>query len=117
MSYIDGFLAAVPTANKDDYLRHAKAAAIVFKEHGALGLVENWGTDVPEGKRTSMPLAVQCKDNETVVFSWISWPDKATRDAGMALAMADPRLQAEVNPIPYDGHRLIFGGFETILSQ
>lgn len=117
MSYIDGFLAAVPVANKDDYLRHAKAAAVVFKDHGALSLVENWADDVPEGKRTSMPLAVQCKDNEVVVFSWISWPDKATRDAGMAAAMADARLQPDVNPMPFDGHRMIFGGFETILSE
>lgn len=116
MSYIDGFLAAVPTANKQDYIRHAKAAAVVFKEHGALSLVENWGDDVPEGKRTSMPLAVQCRDNESIVFSWITWPDKATRESGMAAAMADPRLQPDVNPMPFDGHRMIFGGFETVFS-
>ncbi|MGB0866454.1 MAG: DUF1428 domain-containing protein [Granulosicoccaceae bacterium] len=116
MSYVDGFLAAVPTANKEEYLRHARSAAVVFKEYGAINLVENWGVDVPEGKRTSMPLAVQCKDNEVVVFSWITWPDKATRDIGMAAAMADPRLQEDVNPMPFDGHRMIFGGFETLLS-
>ncbi len=117
MSYIDGFLAAVPTANKAEYIRHAKAAAQVFKEYGALALVENWGDEVPEGKRTSMPLAVQCKDNETVVFSWITWPDKETRDKGMAAAMADQRLHADTNPMPYDGHRLIYGGFRTILDE
>lgn len=116
MSYIDGFLVAVPTANKQDYIRHAKAAAVVLKEYGALSLVENWGDDVPEGKRTSMPLAVQCRDNESIVFSWITWPDKATRESGMAAAMTDPRLQPDVNPMPFDGHRMIFGGFETVFS-
>ena len=116
MNYIDGFVAAVPTANRDSYLRHAQAAAAVFKENGALSVVECWGDDVPEGKLTSFPLAVQRKDDETVVFSWIAWPSRAARDAGMEKAMKDPRLQPDTNPMPFDGKRLIYGGFEVLLS-
>lgn len=116
MNYVDGFVAAVPTANRDKYLRHAQAAAAVFKEHGALEVVECWGDDVPEGKLTSFPMAVQRKDDETVVFSWISWPSRAVRDEGMKKAMADPRLQPESNPMPFDGKRLIYGGFQVLVS-
>jgi uncharacterized protein YbaA (DUF1428 family) len=114
MNYIDGFVAAVPTAKKAVYLQHAKEAAVVFKECGALAVVETWGDDVPEGKLTSFSLAVQRKDDETVVFSWISWPDKATRDAGMHQAMQDQRLSGM--DAPFDGKRLIYGGFEVLLS-
>jgi len=83
MTYIDGFVAAVPTANRAVYKKHAEDAAVVFKEHGALKMVECWGDDVPEGKLTSFPMAVKRKDNETVVFSWIVWPSRQVRDAGM----------------------------------
>lgn len=116
MNYIDGFVAAVPTANRAAYLRHAQMAAAVFKEHGALAVVECWGDDVPEGKLTSFPMAVQRKDDETVVFSWITWPSRAARDAGMEKAMKDQRLQPGTNPMPFDGKRLIYGGFEVLLS-
>ena len=116
MNYIDGFVAAVPTANRDSYLRHAQAAAAVFKENGALSVVECWGDDVPEGKLTSFPMAVQRKPDETVVFSWIAWPSRAARDAGMKKSMEDPRLQPGTNPMPFDGKRLIYGGFEVLLS-
>jgi uncharacterized protein YbaA (DUF1428 family) len=116
MKYVDGFVAAVPTANRDKYLRHAQAAAAVFKENGALEVIECWGDDVPEGKVTSFPMAVQRKDDETVVFSWISWPSRAVRDEGMKKSMADPRLQPQTNPMPFDGKRLIYGGFEVIVS-
>ena len=116
MNYIDGFVAAVPTANRDIYRRHAEIAAAVFKEHGALNVVECWGDDVPEGKLTSFPLAVQRKDDETVVFSWISWPSRNARDEGMKKAMADARLQPDTNPMPFDGKRLIYGGFEVLLN-
>jgi len=116
MNYIDGFVAAVPTANRDAYREHAAAAAQVFKEHGALKVVECWGDDVPEGKVTSFPMAVQRKADETVVFSWIVWPSKSVRDAGMAKVMADPRLQPDVNPMPFDGKRLIYGGFEVLVE-
>jgi len=114
MNYVDGFVVAVPTAHRESYLRHAQRAAAVFKEHGALQIVECWGDDVPEGKLTSFPMAVQRKDDETVVFSWISWPSRAARDEGMKKSMADPRLQTE--SMPFDGKRVIYGGFEVILS-
>jgi uncharacterized protein YbaA (DUF1428 family) len=116
MNYVDGFVLAVPTANRDSYVRHAQAAAAVFKEHGALAVVECWGDDVPEGKLTSFPMAVQRKDDETVVFSWITWPSRAARDEGMKKSMADPRLQPQTNPMPFDGKRLIYGGFEVIVD-
>lgn len=116
MNYIDGFVAAVPTVNRDAYREHAAAAAQVFKEHGALKVVECWGDDVPDGKVTSFPMAVQRKADETVVFAWIVWPSKSVRDAGMAKVMADPRLQPDVNPMPFDGKRLIYGGFEVLVE-
>lgn len=116
MTYVDGFVAAVPTANRETYLRHAKAAAAVFREAGALGVVECWGDDVPEGKLTSFPLAVQRKPDETVVFSWITWPSRAARDEGMKKAMADARLRPDRNPMPFDGKRLIYGGFQVLME-
>lgn len=76
MTYVDGFVAAAPTANREEYRKHAEAAA-VFKEHGALKLVECWGDDVPDGEITSFPMAVKCKADETVVFAWITWPSRA----------------------------------------
>ncbi len=116
MAYIDGFVAAVPTENRDAYRKHAEQAAPVFKEHGALKLVECWGDDVPEGKLTSFPMAVQKKNDETVVFSWIVWPSRQARDEGMKKVMADPRIQPNVNPMPFDAKRLIFGGFEVLVE-
>jgi uncharacterized protein YbaA (DUF1428 family) len=116
MAYVDGFVAAVPTANREIYKKHAEAAAVVFKEHGALNLVECWGDDVPDGKLTSFPMAVKRKDDETVVFSWIIWPSRKVRDEGMKKVMADPRLQPGTNPMPFDGKRMIYGGFEMIVS-
>lgn len=116
MTYIDGFVAAVPTANKEAYREHARAAGEVFKEYGALSFVECWGDEVPEGKVTSFPLAVKREEHETVIFSWIGWPSKAARNDGMASAMQDPRLQPDVNPMPFDGQRLIYGGFEVIVD-
>ncbi len=116
MTYVDGFVAAVPTANREIYRKHAEDGAIVFKEHGALKVVECWGDDVPEGKLTSFPMAVKCQEDETVIFSWIIWPSRQVRDAGMAKVMADPRLQPGVNPMPFDGKRLIYGGFEMIVE-
>jgi uncharacterized protein YbaA (DUF1428 family) len=116
MSYIDGFVAAVPAANRDAYKKHAERAAVVFKDHGALKVVECWGDDVPDGKLTSFPIAVRKKDNETVVFSWILWSSKKARDEGMKKVMADPRSQPNANPMPFDGKRLIFGGFEVLVE-
>jgi uncharacterized protein YbaA (DUF1428 family) len=116
MSYVDGFVAAVPTANRQIYKTHVEAAAVVFKDHGALSVVECWGDDVPQGKVTSFPMAVQCRPDETVVFSWIVWPSRAARDAGMKKVHEDPRTQSGANPMPFDAMRLIFGGFEVILD-
>ncbi len=117
MSYVDGFVAAVPTANKEQYRRHAEEAAVVFKEHGALKLVECWGDDVPEGTLTSFPMAVKCQDDETVVFSWLVWPSREARNEGMKKVMEDPRMSPDVNPMPFDGMRLIYGGFEVIVDR
>ena len=88
----------------------------VFKEHGALKFVECWGDDVPDGKLTSFPMAVKRKDDETVVFSWIIWPSRDLRNEGMKKVMADPRMQPDVNPMPFDGKRMIYGGFEMIVE-
>lgn len=117
MAYVDGFVVAVPTANKELYRQHAADAGVIFKEFGALSFVECWGDDVPEGKLTSFPMAVKCRDDETVVFSWITWPSRAVRDSGMAKVMADPRLQPDTNPMPFDGQRMIYGGFDMIVEM
>ncbi len=114
MSYIDGFLAAVPDANKDAYLEHARIAADIFKEFGAERVVECWEDDVPDGKITDFRRSVQRQDGESVVFSWVAWPDKATRDAGWARMMEDPRMKDM--QMPLDGKRMIYGGFAPILD-
>jgi len=116
MSYVDGFVCAVPTANKEAYIKHATLTAGIFKEFGALQVVECWGDDVPEGKITSFPMAVQRKEDEVVVFSWIVWPSRAVRDQAWEKVMQDPRLTAETNIMPFDGKRLIYGGFEMLLE-
>lgn len=112
MSYVDGFIAAVPTAHREKFKKHAEIAAAIFKENGALSLAECWGDDVPEGKVTDYFRAVQARPDETIVFSWIEWPDKATRDAGMKLAFRDERLTNL--DMPFDGQRVVLGGFETL---
>ncbi|HKD58195.1 MAG TPA: DUF1428 domain-containing protein [Hyphomicrobiaceae bacterium] len=117
MTYVDGFVAAVPTANREKFKKHAEAAADVFKEKGALKVVECWGDDVPGGQVTSLPMAVKCKPDETVVFSWIIWPAREIRDAGMKALMSDPRMQPDKNPMPFDGKRMIFGGFVPIVEK
>ncbi len=114
MSYIDGVVCAVPTLNKEKFVAHARASAALFKEVGATRVVENWGSDVPDGKVTDLKRAVQATAEETVVFSWVAWPDKSTRDAGWAKLMQDPRMQKM--DMPYDGKRMIFGGFEGVLE-
>jgi uncharacterized protein YbaA (DUF1428 family) len=112
MNYVDGFVAAVATTNREAYTRHCEIAGRVFKEYGALAVVDCWGDDVPEGKLTSFPMAVQRRPDETVVFGWITWPSRVARDTGMAKAMGDARLKNM--SMPFDGKRMIFGGFETI---
>jgi uncharacterized protein YbaA (DUF1428 family) len=124
MSYIDGFVIAVPTANKQKFIDHAKLADSVFMDLGAVRILECWGDEVKDGKLTDFRKAVQAKDDESVVFSWIEWPDKATRDAAMAKmtemmsdpAKADPRMDPEKNPMPFDGKRLIYGGFAPVVE-
>lgn len=115
MQYVDGFVAAVPTASRETYQAFAASSAKVFKENGALSVVECWGDDVPEGKLTSFPMAVQRKPDETVVFSWIIWPSREVRDAGWQKVMGDPRMPSETNPMPFDAKRLIYGGFQMIV--
>ncbi len=116
MNYVDGFVLAVPTANKEAYRKLAQTMAPLFLEHGALGMVECRGDDVPDGVVTSFPMAVKCQPDETVVFSWISWPSREVRDAGMAKVMADPRMQPGAEPMPFDGKRMIFGGFQVLVN-
>jgi len=117
MTYVEGFVAAVPTANKEAYLKHASDAAPLFKEFGATRMVENWGDDVPKGKVTDFQGAVQAKDDETVVFSWFEYPDKATRDAANEKMMADPRMKEMGANMPFDGQRMIYGGFDSIIDE
>lgn len=114
MSYIDGMVAAVPTANKNAYLAHAREAAAIFKEHGAVKCVDAWGDDVPDGQVTDFRRAVQAASDETVVFSWIAWPDKAARDAGWEKVMQDGRMQKL--DMPFDGKRMVYGGFAPLLE-
>lgn len=117
MSYIDGYLAAVKTAKKEEYKELAQKMVDVFKEYGALRVVENWGDDVPEGKLTSFTMAVKREEDETVVFSWIEWASREARNEGMAKVMQDPRMQPDqMTDMPFDGKRMIFGGFETIID-
>ena len=117
MTYVDGFVLAVPTDKRQAYQELATKAAGVFKENGALTVVECWGDDVPQGELTSFPMAVKCQPDETVVFSWITWPSRAVRDEGMKKSMEDPRLAQDMNPCPFDGKRMIFGGFQAIVEQ
>ena len=116
MNYVDGFVAAVPTASREAYIRYAQMVGGIFKEGGALTVVDCWGDDVPEGKLTSFPMAVQCQAGETVVFSWITWPSRQVRDEAFKKLMDDPRMNPETNPMPFDGKRMIFGGFQMIVS-
>jgi uncharacterized protein YbaA (DUF1428 family) len=124
MSYIDGFVIACPTANKDKFIAHARLGDSMFIDLGARRVVECWGGDVKRGQHTDFFMAVQAKEDETVLFSWIEWPDKAMRDACFAQITewmenpenADPRMDPEKNPMPFDGKRMIFGGFEVILD-
>ncbi|WP_208351068.1 DUF1428 domain-containing protein [Pseudaestuariivita rosea] len=116
MSYYQGFLLAVPNQNKATYKKHAEACWPIFEEYGCLSCNENWGVDVPDGKVTSFPMAVQKKDDETVVFSWMEWPDKETCDTAWDKIMQDPRMQ-EMGEMPFDGMRMMWGGFEPLVDM
>ena len=115
MTYIDGFIIAAPTAGKEKFIDHARRMDATFIELGAIRVVEAWGDDVKKGERTDFPRSVQATDEETVVFSWIEWPDKVTRDAAMENIRSDERMMAE--PMPFDGKRMIFGGFSPIVEM
>lgn len=115
MSYVQGFVAAVPAGNKEAYTAHAAKAAPLFKEFGATRFVECWGDDVPEGKLTDFRKSVQAIEGEIVVFSWIEYPSKAVYDAAMKRMMEDPRMR-DMGEMPFDGKRMIFGGFEVMLD-
>lgn len=117
MTYIEGFVAAVPTAKKEEYRRHALEAVPLFKEFGVSRMVENWGDDVPKGKVTDFQGAVQAKDDETVVFSWFEYPDRATRDEAHEKIMNDPRMKAMGADMPFDGQRMIYGGFDSFVDE
>ena len=117
MPYIDGFVMAVPTANRQAFIDHANRFDPLFLEHGATRVLECWGDDVPHGKQTDFFRAVGAREDEAVVFAWIEWPDKPTRDAGMKKLEQDPRMDPknpDNPPMPFDGMRMIYGGFQPM---
>jgi len=116
MSYVDGFVLAVPKDNLDAYKEMARKAGDVWKEHGALAYVECIGDDVPYGDLTSFPRAVQATEDEVVVFSWIVYESREQRDVVNAKVMEDPRLKDSMSNMPFDGKRMIYGGFRTFLE-
>ena len=116
MSYIDGFVIPVPDGNKEKYRQMARDAAKIFMEYGATRVVECWGNDVPDGKVTDFKRAVAAQAGESIVFSWIVWPSKEVRDADNKKMMNDKRMQPGPD-MPFDGKRMIFGGFEMLLDS
>ncbi|ODN72016.1 DUF1428 domain-containing protein [Methylobrevis pamukkalensis] len=116
MSYVDGFVVAVPTENKEVYRTFASQFAVWLKERGATRVVECWGDDVPDGKLTDFRRSVQAEDGETVVFSWVEYPSKEVRDAAMQALMTDPAMEEYGKGMPFDGKRMIFGGFAPIID-
>ncbi len=116
MSYIDGFVVAVPAAKKEAYRELAAKAAPLFKEFGATRFVECWGDDVPDGETTDFRRAVKAEKDEVVVFSWIEYPSKAVRDAANEKVTADPRMKEMGDEMPFDGKRMIYGGFMPIVE-
>lgn len=121
MAYIDGFVIAVPTENKQKFVEHANRADGVFMEHGAKRILECWEEDVPPGKVTDFFGAVDAKEGESVAFSWIEWDDKETRDRMYSsmeeISKSDDRFDPEKNPPPFEGKRMIYGGFVPIVEE
>ncbi len=117
MTYVEGFVVAVPTANREQYRSHAAGAAHLFHEFGATRMVEAWGDDVQRGKVTDFYGAVQAKDDESVVFSWFEYPDRATRDQANEKMMSDPRMKDMGAEMPFDGQRMIFSGFDAFVDE
>lgn len=116
MAYVDGFVEAVPAANKETYRQHAKKAAALFRELGATRVVEAWGDDVPEGGLTDFRKAVQAKEDEVVVFTWVEYPSKEVRDAVQQKVWTDPRFEELRRQMPFDGKRMIYGGFAPLFD-
>lgn len=116
MTYYTGMVAAVPTANRQTYTDHATASWPLFRKHGATRMTETWGVDTPAGKVTDFQRAVAAKDDESVVFTWIEWPDRKTADAAWQNMQSDPDMAAMAE-MPFDGSRMIFGGFEPVVAQ
>ena len=120
MAFVDGFVLAVPSTNKQQFIEHAQFFDSMLLEMGATRILECWGDDVPDGKVTDFRRAVQATGEETVCFSWVEWPDKATRDAAFAemeeKMKTDERFNPEKNPMPFDGKRMIFGGFVPVVT-
>jgi uncharacterized protein YbaA (DUF1428 family) len=112
--YVDGFIVPVPSANREAYRDMAQKASAIFREHGVARYVECWGVDVPEGQVTDFRRAAHAKEGEEIVFAWCEWPDKATRNAGMNAIMQDDRMKDMPSPSPFDGSRMIYGGFSII---
>lgn len=114
MTYITVAAYAVPTAQKEAFVAHCRELTPLFRKHGALAAVDAWGDDVPDGKTTSFPMAVKCKADETVAYSHVIWPDKATHDANMQNVMTDMEEASKDNPMPFDGKRMIFASFQAV---
>lgn len=117
MSYVDGFVAAVPAANKEAYRKHAAEALPLFKEFGVSRMVECWGDDVPEGEVTDFFRSVKAEDGEVIVFSWMEYPSKEARQAAGEKMMSDPRMEAMGAQMPFDAKRMIYGGFAPLLDD
>jgi uncharacterized protein YbaA (DUF1428 family) len=116
MAYVDGFVIAVPKNRLDDYKRMAELGRDIWMELGAVSYVENVGDDVPYGELTSFPRAVQAADDEVVVFSWITYTSREDRDEIVKKVMRDPRMKIFEKDMPFDGKRMIYGGFKTIVQ-
>ena len=117
MSYFEGFVVPVPEGNKDAYRESAAQFGPIFQEFGVRRHVEAWDSDVHEGKVTDFRMAVDAKDDEKVVFSWFEYPDKATRDAANEKFMSDSRMKEMGENMPFDGKRMIVGGFDAIVEE
>lgn len=116
MTYYSGFVTPVPQANRQAYLDFSRKAWPFFRKYGARRSVECWGEDLPRGQHTDFYRAVDAQDGETVLFSWVEWPDRATCDAGWQAIMADPEM-AEMGEMPFDGARMFWGGFAPIFAE
>jgi uncharacterized protein YbaA (DUF1428 family) len=116
--YVDGFVLPIPKRNKNKYLRLARRSGKVWRDHGALEYHECVADDVKPGKLTSFPQSVKLKDDETVVFSWIVYKSRAHRDQVNAKVMKDKRIAGMMNPeaMPFDGKRMIYGGFKPLVE-